>query len=682
MAFANPALLWALFALAIPVIIHLYQLRRFKRIDFPNTRLLAEVSLRTRARRQVRHWLVLAARLLALAALVLAFAQPYVPGADGANSAGRRAVSLFIDDSYSMDGAGRGGRLLDQARMAARDAVMAHAPADRFQVLTGALQGRQQTLLDRDDALQATTQVEVGPWSRPLAQVMTRQREALATSDAPGRRAFLFTDLQRSTTDVENWTNDTLVPTVIVPIGPAVTDNLSVDSAWFDSPVRRAGQSEALHVRVRNHGTQDMVNVPLRLTINGKQRALATFSVQAGAVADTVLRFASGQPGLYVGEVAIDDQPVTFDDRLHLAYRVTERLRVLLVGGGDPEGDARVRRVFAGDSLHRFEERPARALDLTVLDDQDLVVLNAVPEVGGGLAQALGTFVENGGSVVLFPPAAADPATHAALLGAFNTTAAAVPDTQLVRVERIDLEQPFYRDIFQNMPRNVDLPSVRQRWRYRVPAGSEVPLRLRDGEIYMARVSRGEGSLYLWAGALASRTGNLTDHGLFAYSLLRMAELSRPMGQLYHTIGAELVVPVPATALAGERPPRLLGPGGVEALPGVRRPPQSAGTAYLVLHDQELPEGVHALVDGRDTLELIAFNLPRRESDLRAWAPDDLRAELERRGLTTFTVLDAGTGDLSLRLAELDRGRKLWKWFVIAALLFLLAETILIRSTR
>ncbi|MBK6884084.1 MAG: BatA domain-containing protein [Flavobacteriales bacterium] len=85
MSFLHPAFLWALTALAIPVLIHLFQLRRFKRIDFPNVRFLAEISQQTRARKKVQHWLVLLARLLALACLVLAFAQPYLPSKSGAS---------------------------------------------------------------------------------------------------------------------------------------------------------------------------------------------------------------------------------------------------------------------------------------------------------------------------------------------------------------------------------------------------------------------------------------------------------------------------------------------------------------------------------------------------------------------------------------------------------------------
>ena len=106
------------------------------------------------------------------------------------------------------------------------------------------------------------------------------------------------------------------------------------------------------------------------------------------------------------------------------------------------------------------------------------------------------------------------------------------------------------------------------------------------------------------------------------------------------------------------------------------------GSVGLALHDEELPPGSYALAYEGDTLTLLAMNLSRRESDLAAMPVEELKAALEEHGLTSFSVLDEGAGDLSLRLAELDQGRKLWKWFIVLALLFLAAETILIRTVR
>lgn len=679
MAFTHPAFLWALAALAIPVLIHLFQLRRFKRIDFPNVRFLAEVSQQTRARKKVQHWLVLLARLLALTCLVLAFAQPYLPSGTGTTKAGQRAVSIYIDDSYSMDGQNARGRLLDQARKGAQDAVMAYSPTDRFQLLSGRFEGRQQLLLGRDEALAAAAQTDVSPFTRPLSHVLARQREALARSEAPVKRAFLFTDLQRSITDVDAWTNDTLIPTVLAPLPPSRPDNLSIDSAWFGSPVRRVGQNEVLHVRIRNHGEQELVNVPLRLDLNGRQRALATFSVGGGSTVDTTLRFTSDKAGNQYGRITLDDQPVVFDDHLWIAYRVIERLRVLLVSGGDAASDRSVADVFAGDSLHVFTTQPFRTLDLAALANNDLVVLNALPEVASGLARSLKSFVEGGGSLAVFPPANGDPGGHAAVFAQFGAAAPERMDTALIKVDRIDLDKPFYRDVFERMQRNVDLPVVRERWRLRPSAGSDVLLRMQDGTPYLAATRHGKGTVYLCATPLAEPAGNFTRHAFFITSLLRMAELSRPMGPLYHTIGAEVSIPLEGVELAGDGVPHLLGPDGLDLVPEVRRSP--GGTA-LVLHDQDLPGGSYAVTVGSDTVSMLALDQSRRESDLSSHTPGELKELLAQRGLTSFSVLDTDAGDLSLRLNELDQGRKLWKGFILLALLFLLAEVLLIRYLR
>ena len=140
---------------------------------------------------------------------------------------------------------------------------MAYKATDRFQVLTNTFEGRQQMLIGRDEALEAAARAEVGPYSRPLSQVLQRQREALARGDAPVKQAFMFTDLQRGSADVENWTNDSLIPTTIVPLPPINASNLAIDSVWFSTPVRRLGQYELLNVRIKNFGSQALDNVPL-----------------------------------------------------------------------------------------------------------------------------------------------------------------------------------------------------------------------------------------------------------------------------------------------------------------------------------------------------------------------------------------------------------------------------------
>jgi hypothetical protein len=100
MSFVYPSFLWALTALSIPIIIHLFNFRRTTRIFFSNTRLLKLVKEETTQKRKLKQYLVLASRLLFLLFLVLAFAQPFLP-AEEQLSAGNSKI-VYLDNTYSM----------------------------------------------------------------------------------------------------------------------------------------------------------------------------------------------------------------------------------------------------------------------------------------------------------------------------------------------------------------------------------------------------------------------------------------------------------------------------------------------------------------------------------------------------------------------------------------------------
>src|SRR3954469_9249095 len=109
MHFIYPGFLVALAALSIPVIIHLFNFRRFRKIYFTNVRFLKEIKQDTKSRSRLKHLLVLFSRLLALTFLVLAFAQPFLPAKTNSAIGQSRRISVYIDNSFSMDALSKNG---------------------------------------------------------------------------------------------------------------------------------------------------------------------------------------------------------------------------------------------------------------------------------------------------------------------------------------------------------------------------------------------------------------------------------------------------------------------------------------------------------------------------------------------------------------------------------------------
>ncbi|MCE3281230.1 MAG: hypothetical protein K0S44_3421 [Bacteroidetes bacterium] len=116
MSFIYPAFLFALSAIAIPIIIHLFNFRKYKTVYFSNVRFLKEVKQETQAKSKLKHLLVLLARILFILFLVLAFAQPFIPVQNSKVVPGNKAISIFIDNSFSMDAVNKNGTLLDEAK--------------------------------------------------------------------------------------------------------------------------------------------------------------------------------------------------------------------------------------------------------------------------------------------------------------------------------------------------------------------------------------------------------------------------------------------------------------------------------------------------------------------------------------------------------------------------------------
>src|SRR5438067_8955345 len=102
MSFLYPSFLFALIALAIPVIIHLFNFRRYKKILFTNVRFLTNIEQESKSRNRLRQLLLLLLRLLALACIIIAFAQPFLPQKKKMVNPGRNFISVYLDNSFSM----------------------------------------------------------------------------------------------------------------------------------------------------------------------------------------------------------------------------------------------------------------------------------------------------------------------------------------------------------------------------------------------------------------------------------------------------------------------------------------------------------------------------------------------------------------------------------------------------
>lgn len=672
MQFLYPTFLIAALAVAIPVIIHLFYFRRFKKVYFTNVRFLKEVKEETSARQKLRNLLVLLMRCLAVLALVFAFAQPFIPQGTAVKQ-GDNALSIYVDNSFSMQSLSEDVPLIEKAKQKAREIVNGYREEDRFQILTNDFEGRHQRLLSKEEALAMVDEIKPSPAVRTLSQVLTRQKQVLSTSTAANRLSFIISDFQKNITDLSNF-QDTTLSVNLVPLQSVQENNISIDSAWFETPVRTLNQPNVLFVKTKNWGNNDVENVRLSVTYSGETKPVGTLQIPAGAeVLDTVVINIS-QPGWHEAVLQVTDYPVQFDDSYLFAFHVSNFIDVLVINELAP--DPHLEAAFKSAGIFRVTNQLTRNLDYSTFPSFQLILCNGVKSFSSGLSFELAQYVKNGGNLLVFPPHDADLTSWNAFLKSVSADEIQAFEKVNRQVADINTEEFVFRDVFENLSANLRLPSTQGNFKIGTSAHIEGErlLTYRDGSTFLSKYPSGNGFFYLCAAPLNDEYSNLTSSGeIFVPMLFKMAISAARSRPIAYTIGTDEVIEFDDHHHEVEAVYKLRS-GDTEFIPQQRI---VASKVYLTLQNENLTNGFYDLFLHPDTiLAKFAFNYDRRESDLRYYSLDDLEEMLP----DNMQIISANAlADLSEIISERNTGILLWKWFVILALLALAAESLLLR---
>ncbi|NNE54425.1 MAG: hypothetical protein HKN32_00295 [Flavobacteriales bacterium] len=677
MKFIYPEILWALFALSIPILVHLFNFRKFKKVAFPNVDFLKEVKQETQSKSRIKHLLILFSRLLAMAAIILAFAQPYFPVSDSNASVGEKVVSIYLDNSFSMEAENEDGRLLDLAKNKALEIVEYYRPSDRFQLITNDFEGRHQRLINKEEVTEMIEEVEVTPRVVNISEAHLRQRDVLDNSGLDNKAIYLLSDLQKNTHDLQNLATDSSTAVRFVPTVASSPANLFIDSVWFRTPVRSVNQPEELQVRIRNNGEDALQNIPLKLSINGTQKSLGSFSVDGRSYVDTTVFFSHNAPGFKKATLSITDHPVVFDNTFYLSYSVAEQINILELRGNSPT-DA-FSKIFEDDGFFSFRSASSTNIDYSDFSSSNLIIVNELSSISSGLASELVKHMNLGGSVWVIPAAETDVSSYNQML----SKAELPPLRDKVRAESkvsdINLEHPLFQGVFESIPRNIDLPVVTAYYpAARNSQSGEIQLLgLQNGTSLLSEFQVGEGKMYLGGASLSPEESNLIQHAIFVAAAVRIAEFSQAQSQLYYVIGEQDVVSLRNLPTSNETTFHLVDSvSGIDFLPAHRK---ISGKTELFLHGQVGNAGNFDLVLAEERVASLAFNYSRRESNTESFASTEVQSQIDQLGLINTAVIDSGLESIQKFVGELDEGKKIWYGLIIFALICLAIEILLIK---
>ena len=677
MQFVNPLFLYGLFALAIPIAIHLFNFRRYRKVYFSNVELLRNFQKKTRKQSELLHYLVLAARILAITALVLAFAQPYIPSGEKLITGSINVAGIFVDNSFSMEAGSNDGRKLDEAKKKAADIALAYDADDLFQLLTNDFEGRHQRLVPRDEFLLMLREVNPSPAFRSLAEISNRQSALLLDKRYPSSSAFILSDFQKSTVLSALPDSSRGFTSFLVPMQGGSSGNLYIDSCWFENPVLRINQTAGLNVRISNMSEDNLEKIPVKLTINGEQRAVGAIDIGPWSTLTTTLNFSTTSAGTQKAMVEISDYPVTFDDIYYLVFEVSKSLPVLVINPGDE--NAYLNSVFSLDSVVDLINSPLRQTNFAEINDQHLIILNGVDNLSSGAIAELENYVQQGGSLIIFPPEKAGVESINQLLNSLVAPYYGAMDTAVSRVSTINKNHQVFQNVFDNVADkgNLDLPFVKKHLEILNPPNglADHLMTMDNGDPFFTMKYYGLGKVFVSAVSPADEWGNWPRHALFVPVMLNIAFQAQNQAPLSYFPNVRAGIDVGRYKPAGDNVLKISKEDGSEEfIPEARL---INGRNVYFVNDYIQEAGFFRLKDDDKTIKELAFNYNRRESDLRSADIAALKA-IEKE-LPGMEVLAEGNREITRLIAERNNGLKLWKWFVLAALMFIVIEVLLLR---
>ena len=672
MRFLDPGFLFALLAIAIPIIIHLFNFRKFKKVYFSNVRFLKFVQIQTSSRQHLKDRLILASRILALAFLVFAFAKPYISNPDQKNVYQQQVISIFVDNSYSMEAVNTEGTLLDESKRRAKEIASAYSLNDKFQLLTNDFEGKFQRLLNYDEFLTAVDEVQVSASNRDLSQIIRRQEDVFLKEPNSRKTIYIISDLQENILPQAPVQADTSITVRLVRLKANSQPNVSIDSVWFTSAIHKPGDSEQMVVKLRNNSDEDAVNIPIRITINKQQKALGSLTIEPRATSTDTLSFSGLRAGWQEGEIEITDFPVVFDDRFYFSFNVQQSIPLLIINGGDE--NEYLNSVYRSDVFFTVTNVSSGNINYAGLSKYPFLILNEVGQISEGLIQQLREYVNKGGSLMIYPELAGDQQGLKKLLQNLGTDFPAEVVTAETKVSFMNLQHSIFKGVFENIPKNIDLPVAKKYLRYSNQNNTtkqsilEFPAKV----TFLSEYRLGRGTIYLSAVPLNPESSNFARHSIFVPIMYQTALLSLQDQSLFHKLNRDQAIELPKLTLNANQTLKLR-KDKFEAIPDLR---QNDNVSQLYVADQIRQIGNYQLLKNDSLLSILSFNDAGPESDLNYATDRVIKAKFPGQQIDIITPKP---GSMQGAVQSINQGTSLWKLCIILALLFLAAEILLIR---
>ncbi|WPO77375.1 BatA domain-containing protein [Flavobacterium sp. KACC 22761] len=642
MHFKHPEILYFLFLLIVPILVHLFQLRRFKTSYFSNVRFLKELAIQTRKSSKIKKRLLLATRLLLLTCAIIAFAQPFFEAKDSKNATNE--MYIVLDNSFSMQAKGKKGELLKRA---VQELLENTPETTQFSLLTNTDNYWNTDIKSSKSALQ-NLNYSASPFE--LTSIIAKIK---AHKSAHKKDIVIITDaVGLKEKDVKNIDFEEK-PYFIVPEAEQ-KNNVSIDSVYINQTLENFYE---IGVNLSAYG-DDFSPISTALYNQNKliAKTIINFDAKKKKINFTIPKEA------FHGYVSIEDNGLTYDNKLYFSISKNKKTNVISIG--EPEKSNFLARIYTPNEFN-YNNYSISSLDYNTLEKQNTIILNELVEIPQALQTTLKSFVLKGGNLVIIPSEKTSISNFNTFLANFGKVQFNNLKTESKLITKINFDHPLFSGVFENKITNFQYPKTNSS--FAVSSPYPAVLSYEDQSPFVTAIQNSVSGITIFSAPINSVNSNFQQSPLIVPLFYKIATNNQKTGVNALTIGNNQPYFVDV----------LLTKDAILEVKGTEDsfiPIQQILNNKVKLTFNDFPEtaGNYSVFDKKEWVENFSFNYKRTESDLSQ--------------VNTNVVSDFKTADtISTIFNTLQTERtdsQIWKWFVIFALLFLALEMAIIKFVK
>ncbi|MDC6467981.1 BatA domain-containing protein [Flavobacteriaceae bacterium] len=642
MQFKHPELLYALFLLVIPIFIHLFQLRRFKKLEFSNLDFLKRVRIKTRKSSQLKKWILLLTRMAIFSCIILAFSQPFSASKSALKN--DKELVIYIDNSFST-------QLIDTKGVSLQTHLQKLYSQDFYDYkinwLTNDFSKRNTSAQNfKNDILTINhSQRQLSP-----KEVIIKSNQLFSTiNNNSEKRIIYISDFQSKSEFPEVPDGITLD---IIALKYQEVSNINIDSVFIANT-----NIASVNLKVIITG-QGLIPETVPISLYNENKLIAKTAVNFGQDINSIKKkevvFEIDNNEKFDGKLEITDPNLKYDNNLYFSTNLRKKIKVLEIGNID---NNYFKRIFKENEFN-FTQQGSKSLNYTNFSSQNFIILNELEQIPESLITAIKSYTDQGGSLLIIPSSSAIIEQYNLLYASLKLGSILNFNKKEKKITKIEFENPLYKNVFEKEIINFQYPIVNSF--FNLNSSVQKVLSFEDSKPFLLRKNQ----IYASTAAINLKNSNFQNSPLIVPTFYNMAKQSLALPKLYYEIGKQNLYSIPISLKQDE----IL---KISDSLNTFIPLQQTKKNQVNITTENNPSnaGNYSITKDDEVIDKVSYNFDRQESILTYSNPNNW----------DNTNLYNNVGDLFNNIALDNKINSFWKWFVILALLFLLIELIILK---